>query len=395
MISPITGFSKAPLKVMVIVPSGFCFGLQNLTLDLFSHLNGRVDAHFLITGWNDGEFPRRVVALGYSQTVTWLGMFSRKLDWYNLKMTLVALWNLPIAWRDFIIQMWRLRPDVIYLANHHEVILLWPLLIFYRERVIVHMHDPSPPIPFQRISFSVWRHAVKKFLFISRNVQDRTALLGPLHPHDEVIHNGVHVSPLQVPRQRNDQHVEFFQWPVDSLVIGISGQMTETKGHEDFIAAAALIASSFPHARFVIGGKPIEPYCSRLKEQVLKTGLSDRFGWTGWLPSAQEFYNGINILVLASRHDEGFGLVVAEAMERGCVVVSTRSGGAVEIIEDGSCGLLVPKRDPKALAAALSRLAKDPIFLENLASTGRKRVVEKFNGRLQADRFLEAINPYK
>jgi glycosyltransferase involved in cell wall biosynthesis len=381
--------------ILAIVPSSFCYGLQNLTLDLFSHLRGRVDAHFLNTAWNDGEFPRRVDELGYSQSATWLGMFSRKFDWYNLRMTLHALWKLPIAWCDFLVLMRRLRPDVVYLANHHEVILLWPLLILFRGRVVVHMHDPSPPIPFQRFSFSIWRRAVQKFLFISRNVQERTALLGPLSVTDEVIHNGVRISTLRLPRQRNNQLVECFRWPAGSLVIGISGQMTETKGHEDFIEAAALIAPVFPHVRFVIGGKPKEPYCSRLKAQLIKAGLNARVGWTGWLPTAQEFYNGIDILVLASRHNEGFGLVVAEAMERGCAVVSTRSGGAVEIIDDEFSGLLVPKRDPRSLAAALSRLAKDPVLLENLALEGRRRVVENFNGRLQAVKFLDALNVSK
>ncbi len=72
-------------------------------------------------------------------------MFSRKLDWVNLRMTLECLAKLPIAWSHCIRVWWSFRPDVIYVANHHEVILLWPLLLLMRQRVVCHMHDPPTP----------------------------------------------------------------------------------------------------------------------------------------------------------------------------------------------------------------------------------------------------------
>lgn len=380
------------LKILAIVPSAFCFGLQNLTLDFFSVLRGKVNAHFLNTAWNDGEFQRRVAGLGYSHSLTWFGMFSRKLDLYNLRMSISALWKLPIAWCDFIKLVWRFRPDVIYLANHHEVILLWPLLIFFRKRVVVHMHDPSPSIPFQRFSFFFWRRAVGKFIFISRSVQARTSRLGPSGRWDEVIHNGVRISALARPRQRQKVFINKFQWPDDVLIIGMSGQMTATKGHEDFIDAAARVVDIIPHSRFVIGGKACDPYSTVLKQKIADLGLSGHFGWSGWMDSAQEFYEGLDIFVLASRHDEGFGLVVAEAMERGCAVIATRSGGAVEIVEDGVSGMLINKRDPSDLARALVTLAGNADFRSRISEAARERICEHFDIDRQADQFLKALS---
>src|SRR5216684_4871455 len=116
--------ANGALRVLAIVPSGFCFGLQNLTLSFFSSLSTRVKPHFLNTRWSDGEFPRRLRGLGIPQSVTWLGMFSRKLDRRNLQMTLACVSKLPLAWLDFLKLYRQFRPNVIYFANHHEILLL-------------------------------------------------------------------------------------------------------------------------------------------------------------------------------------------------------------------------------------------------------------------------------
>src|SRR5271169_1521108 len=193
------------LRVLAIVPTPCCFGLQNLTLAFFGHVPSWVRPHFLTTRWTDGEFDRRLDALGIPHTSTWIGMFSRKLDWVNLRMTLHCLVKLPAAWLRFLGLYFSFRPNIVYLANHHEIILFWPLLVWIRRRVVCHMHDPPPAIPFQRLTFSVWRCAVGRFLFISNNVRERTAQLGPLGNKDLVIHNGVHVQPLALPRNRTER----------------------------------------------------------------------------------------------------------------------------------------------------------------------------------------------
>jgi len=382
------------VKVLAIVPSAFCFGLQNLTLDFFKNVSPRIQPWFLNTRWNDGEFPRRLHAMGIPHSATWLGMFSRRLDFYNLKMTLHCLIRLPIAYWDFVRLYRRFRPDVIYLANHHEMILLWPLLFLLRHKVVCHMHDPPPPIPFQRMSFAIWRMAVNRFLFISESVRKRTALLGPIGPRDKLVMNGVHVSKLNLPRERDARFDDQFGWGQDVVIVGMTGQMTATKGHEDFLMAAKLIAGQNSKIRFVIGGRPLEPMFSRIKELVKEYQLTDRVAFSGWLPAPQDFFSAIDILVLASRHDEGFGLVVAEAMERGAVVVATRSGGAVEIIEDGVSGFLVSKNAPGEMTERVLELCSNPEMRKRLVQVGRTRVETQFNLTTQASLFENELTHY-
>jgi glycosyltransferase involved in cell wall biosynthesis len=70
-------------------------------------------------------------------------------------------------------------------------------------------------------------------------------------------------------------------------------------------------------------------------------------------------------------------------------VVATPVGGTPELVVDGETGLLVPPRDPEALAAALRRLLEDPELARRLGEAGRARVAERFTAVEQARRIVE------
>jgi glycosyltransferase involved in cell wall biosynthesis len=95
-----------------------------------------------------------------------------------------------------------------------------------------------------------------------------------------------------------------------------------------------------------------------------------------------EILRDVEVFALPS-WSEGLPLVVLEAMALARPVVATPVGGTPEAVQDGSTGLLVPPRDPKALAAALQRLVDDPALRRRLGEEGRRRVVAKFDaGRM-------------
>ena len=76
---------------------------------------------------------------------------------------------------------------------------------------------------------------------------------------------------------------------------------------------------------------------------------------------------------------EGLPLVVLEAMAAARPVVATPVGGTPEVVLDGETGLLVPPRDPRALAAALQRLVDDADLRRRLGEAGKRRAVERFS----------------
>jgi len=87
---------------------------------------------------------------------------------------------------------------------------------------------------------------------------------------------------------------------------------------------------------------------------------------------------GVDAFALATL-GEGFGLAILEAMAQRLPVVATRVVAVPEIVEDGATGLLVPPRDPAALAEALLTLERDPELCRRFASAGHRRALDHFS----------------
>jgi glycosyltransferase involved in cell wall biosynthesis len=191
---------------------------------------------------------------------------------------------------------------------------------------------------------------------------------------------------------RTDRFCQQFGWPADSVVVGLTGQMTPTKGHEDFIAAAAVVTRKNPKARFVIGGKGFDEFLSIQRELVAANGLQAVVGFSGWSENVTDFFEAIDLFVLASRHDEGFGLVLAEAGERGLAAVATRSGGAAEIIVDGETGVLVEKAKPDDMAMVIEKLVAGQDLRQQMGGRARSRVIEFFDLDQQAAKIKAFLN---
>jgi glycosyltransferase involved in cell wall biosynthesis len=83
--------------------------------------------------------------------------------------------------------------------------------------------------------------------------------------------------------------------------------------------------------------------------------------------------------VSADGDRDGLPNVLLEAQSQGLAVVSTPVGGIPELLDDEVNGLLVPARDPAALAAAIRRLMEDPLLRKRFGEEGQKRVRERFS----------------
>jgi len=318
------------------------------------------------------------MAIPYSHS--WLGMFSRKLDWFNLRMTIHCLAKLPILYRDFIRLVRSYRPNIIYAASHHDLILLWPVLAALRIPVVYHVHNPLPTAPFYRRSFAFWGRSVNHYIAVSQNVTNSISALGVRANQISLIYNGINVSRFRFIETRSDDFAIKYRWPRESVVIGMTGQMNEDKGHLDFLNAAHLLHRKHPEVRFVIGGKQEPGFYERLLKYVGENSLSEIVGFSGWQDDMTSFYAGIDVFVLPTREDtEGFGLVIAEAMATGLPVVATRSGGAAEVVEHGTTGFLVDRQEPTRLAVAISGLVTSPAKRKCMGRAGRQRVETIFD----------------
>ncbi len=160
-----------------------------------------------------------------------------------------------------------------------------------------------------------------------------------------------------------------------NLVVGALGRLESRKGHSDLLAAAPLVLDRIPGARFLLVGDG--PERAALARQAHNLGIADRVDLRGLVAQGADVLSEMSVFALPS-HVEGMSNALLEAMAAGLPVVATDVGGNEEVIVAGETGLLVPPRDPDALAEALVLLLKDPERARAMGAAGRARVEQSF-----------------
>jgi glycosyltransferase involved in cell wall biosynthesis len=170
----------------------------------------------------------------------------------------------------------------------------------------------------------------------------------------EVIANGVELPEMTADPSRR---------PARGIVVA---NLIAYKGHADLVEALALLDA--PPSLCLVGEGPEH---QRLAELVRARGLDHVVMLAGAAPDARALLADYQFAVLPS-HAEGLPNAVLEAMAAGLPVVATSVGGVPDVLADGVTGLLVPPRDPAALAAAIERLAGDPALRCAMGAAGRR-----------------------
>jgi L-malate glycosyltransferase len=165
----------------------------------------------------------------------------------------------------------------------------------------------------------------------------------------------------------------------EKLLIGTIGEIKKQKGQEEFLRAAASVASVFPDAEFIVAGADTSQkgeHLAALKKLVQQLNLGTRVHFTGWVDDVFPLLCALDLFVSAS-HTESFGLSIVEAMASRLAVVSTATEGAREIITDGT-GLLVPLGDAEAIARAVIALLENPHERNRLAAQALESARQRF-----------------
>jgi glycosyltransferase involved in cell wall biosynthesis len=159
-------------------------------------------------------------------------------------------------------------------------------------------------------------------------------------------------------------------------VVGCLAILEERKGHRYLLDAAAALKVEGLMIQYKFAGAG--PLRAQLKMHAARLGLADNVHFLGFIADTAEFLAGIDILAMPSL-SEGLGVAALEGMAAGKPVVAARVGGLTESVLEGVTGLLVPPRDPAALAAALSRLVRSPALARSMGEQGRERVRRHFS----------------
>jgi len=173
-------------------------------------------------------------------------------------------------------------------------------------------------------------------------------------------------------------------------VLGFVGRFTRDKGIPELVEAYRELRAEYPELRMLLVGdfEDGDPVPEKVRKQITGDAQVVR---PGFVADTSPYYHLMDVLVLPT-YREGFPGVPLEAQAAGKPVVTTNATGAIDSVQDGKTGVLVPAGDASALARAIGSLLADPAKREEMGHQGQDWVTREFAG----DRVRAAlVNEYQ
>jgi glycosyltransferase involved in cell wall biosynthesis len=254
--------------------------------------------------------------------------------------------------------------------------------VWHIHECILSNFDLMPLLPYRLLCAAVG-FLSQSIIFCSRTaVRDYPALSGKA----SIVYNGLSVSPLQDRRAARSKAERELGIEAGTKIVAVVGALAPHKDHLTFLAAAERVERRVDKAFFLIVGAGSERYTQTIRRRIADLRLDSQVRLLGWRNDIQDLLAAIDVLVISSRK-ESFGLTAIEALAMETPVIATKCGGPAEVMKDGVTGLLVPVKDPLAMADAIESLLLDPNLARRLGENGRNHVSEHFG----ADRYVHSI----
>jgi glycosyltransferase involved in cell wall biosynthesis len=197
-----------------------------------------------------------------------------------------------------------------------------------------------------------------RVIAVSEYLKSEAVRLGAEEGKVQMVYGGVHGPPEPLPRSGTGETITFI------------GGLVRQKGADILLEAFQGVKREVPGADLLIVGDGPE----REVLEKIRTDLAlEDVRFLGFVDDLEDVYRKTAVLVLPSR-EEGFGLVLLEAMARGIPAVATDAGGIPEVLGP-EYETVVRAGDKEALAEAIIRILKDPELGEKLSREGRERAV--------------------
>lgn len=200
-----------------------------------------------------------------------------------------------------------------------------------------------------------------------------------------VIPSGIDLSVFEEVKDRDFLRREF-GFASDDFLVGIVAALEDHKGHVYLFQATKIVREYSPKIKLIVVGTGSLRLELESKSQQL--GIEDIVFFLGFREDVPRILASLDLFVLSS-HLEGLGSSLLDAMACGLPVVATRTGGIPEIVHHGETGLLVPTKDPEALARAIIELYHNRNLARYLAERGQQYVRRHFSAEAMADRVIE------
>jgi len=177
-----------------------------------------------------------------------------------------------------------------------------------------------------------------------------------------MVHNGIPVdAPVASPARQ----------PARVIMVA---RFSEPKDQSLLLRAFATARGQSQARLVLVGSGPELPACQLLARRL---GIAPFVDFLGDREDVPSLLAGASILALTTRY-EGLPVSILEAMRAGLPVVASDVGGIAEQVEHGTTGILVPRGDVDATAAALCMLLRDPSLRQAMGEAGRRKFLREF-----------------
>ena len=175
-----------------------------------------------------------------------------------------------------------------------------------------------------------------------------------------------------------------------SVTFLLSARLLWEKGIDDFVQAARLVQQAHPTTKFQLLGRRDERNPNVVPQEVLDQWKTENLiTWLGEVSDVRPIVAKADVVVLPTYYREGVPRALLEASAMGKPIIATDTVGCREVVEKEKSGILIPVKNPRALATAMIRLIENPALRSSMGQAGRERVLKKFNEQLVIDKMLE------
>jgi glycosyltransferase involved in cell wall biosynthesis len=179
------------------------------------------------------------------------------------------------------------------------------------------------------------------------------------------------------PQEKSREMLAQLKIPAEAFIFGCVAVLRSWKGHLYLLEALQELIKGGARAFLLLVGEG--PYRPVIEEKIDQLGVQPWVRLAGFRDQVAPWFALMDVFVLASYANEGVPQSLLQALAMARPVVGTTVGGIPEVIVRNDTGLLVPPRDPQALAGAMGRLLADGDWRREMGRRGRQLVVERFS----------------
>lgn len=359
-------------------------------LDLASHMTEQFQVTVLVPaspGAKDREVLEGVKVIRYHyfpihkwETLCYPGAIVPRIKEKKIRILLV-----PFLFISLFFHLWRMLPNY-DIVHAHWLIPQGIVQSFFMKPYIVTGHGGDVTSLnkgiFRKLKIKCLKKA-NRVTVVSEHLKSKVQELVPeLNP--DVISMGVNVSKFG-----KQYYVSNYFGQGDKKVILFVGRLAEIKGVTYLIEAMKSIDALL----VIVGDGPLrenlEKQAMSIKNKVIFLGAKTHEDLKTIYASADVFV--VPSVTAKDGGQEGFGLVILEAMASGLPVIASNSGGIKQLIVNGMNGLLCEEKCVKELVNGIKRVLEDnELYYEIINNTGN--MIEKYDYKVMAQKYIEIIN---